>query len=132
MKKVVLSVKTTEKRGFYDITQQVKEVVEKSGIADGICVICVPHTTAGVNLNENCDENVVLDLKNAFAKNVPDVTFYHDEGNSDGHYHTALVGNSETVIVEDGKIQLGVWQAIYFAEFDGPRDRKVFVKIIEG
>ena len=132
MKKVVLSVPTAEKVGFYDITGKIADAVKDSGVKEGICVVYVPHTTASININENCDPNVVKDLQSAFNMNVPDVEFLHDEGNSSGHYHTALVGNSETIIIEDGKLQLGVWQAIFFAEFDGPRNRSVFVKIIEG
>lgn len=132
MKKVVLSVPTKEKCSFYDITEQVAQVVKESGVKDGICTVFVPHTTAGVNINENCDYNVVRDLSNAFLNNIPDVEFLHDEGNSSGHYHTALVGNSESIIIEDGTLQLGVWQAIFFTEFDGPRNRSVYVKIIEG
>ena len=131
MKKVVVPVDTKEKCSFYDITHKIEEVVRKSEVKEGVCVVYVPHTTASVNINENCDPNVVVDLTNAFKNNVPDVRFLHDEGNSEGHYHTALVGNSETIIIEDGKLQLGTWQAIFFCEFDGPRSRSVYVKILE-
>lgn len=132
MKKIVLSVPTKERCGFYDITASVKEAVASSGVRDGICVVYVPHTTAGVNINENCDPDVTRDLTAAFQACIPDVEFHHDEGNSDGHYCTALIGNSETIIIENGELQLGVWQAIFFAEFDGPRNRSVYLKIIEG
>ena len=132
MKKFVFSVETDEKCGFYDITDEVKKIARDSGVKEGICVVYVPHTTAGVNINENCDPNVTLDLKNAFTDNIPDIKYYHDEGNSSGHFNTALVGNSENIIIEDGELQLGTWQAIFFAEFDGPRSRQCYVKIING
>ncbi|MGI6175338.1 MAG: secondary thiamine-phosphate synthase enzyme YjbQ [Christensenellales bacterium] len=131
MKKTVLQIETKQRYGYYDITEQVKKVVKESGVQDGICVVFVPHTTAGVNINENCDANVTKDLTAAFQACVPDVDFKHDEGNSDGHFCTALVGSSETIIIEEGALQLGVWQAIFFVEFDGPRTRQAYIKIMQ-
>lgn len=117
---------------FYNITPQVKQAVKESGVTDGIAVIFCPHTTAGITINENCDkyvsEDVLLGVKIAFPDNK---CFKHDEGNSTGHIKSSLFGASETVIISEGKLVLGVWQDIYFAEFDPPRNRNFFVKIIK-
>lgn len=124
---------TTDKEAFYNITDMVKDAVIKSGVKNGICVVFCPHTTAAITINENADEwvgkDVILATKTAFPKLAG---FRHDEGNSDGHVKCSVYGASETLIIEQGQIILGKWQDIYFAEFDPPRSRNFYVKIIEG
>jgi secondary thiamine-phosphate synthase enzyme len=124
---------STEREGFYDITGQVKEALKKSGIKEGICIISCPHTTAAITINENVDPDVVKDLVFSFNTYFPDRKEYrHREGNSFAHLRSSLVGVSETVLVEKGSLVLGTWQGIYFAEFDGPRQRKFYVKVMAG
>ena len=116
-----------------DITDKVREIVSESGVLDGICTIFIPHTTAAVTINENADPDVQTDLLFALDKTYPDrPQFRHMEGNSAAHLRSSCVGASETVIIEDGSLLLGTWQGIYFAEFDGPRLRTFYVKIIKG
>jgi len=127
----VITIKTTKKTEFLDITELVQKLLpqEKSGI----CVIYVPHTTAGVVVNEGADPDVQRDILNIFEKLAPeDFHYYHIEGNSPGHVKSSLTGPSVVLIVEKGKIVLGTWQRIFFAEYDGPRTRKVYIKFIEG
>ena len=111
----------------------VNDAIIKSGVKDGICVVYCPHTTAAITINENADEwvakDVILAAKTAFPKLDG---FRHDEGNSDGHVKCSMFGASETLIIDNGKLVLGVWQDIYFAEFDPPRNRQFYVKIIKG
>lgn len=122
---------STDREGFYNVTRQVKEAVQKSGIADGICVVYNPHTTAGMTINENADPDVVKDLLFALDKTFPDrAEFRHFEGNSAAHLKASAMGSSVTVIVENGRLVLGRWQGIYFTEFDGPRTRKFYVKVM--
>lgn len=122
---------STDREGFYNVTRQVKEAVQKSGIADGICVVYNPHTTAGMTINENADPDVVKDLLFALDKTFPDrPEFRHFEGNSAAHLKASAMGSSVTVIVENGRLVLGRWQGIYFTEFDGPRTRKFYVKVM--
>ena len=114
-----------------DITREVQNCVDQANISEGIACIFVPHTTAAVTINENADPDVVTDVLNILEKSIPESSSYrHSEGNSDSHAKSSLVGASCMVIIENGKLQLGTWQSIYFAEFDGPRNRKCFVKII--
>jgi len=116
---------------FYDITGQVREAVAKSGVSDGIAVVFCPHTTAGITINENADPDVVYDLLLGFDKAYPDRReFRHGEGNSTAHLKASTVGASETVIINNGKLVLGTWQSLYFCEFDPPRNRKFFVKVV--
>jgi len=113
-----------------DITEQVSEVVKKSGVKSGICTVFVPHTTAGITINENADPDVVHDILSEINKIVPfDDNYRHIEGNSAAHIKASLFGFSQQVIVEDGRLVLGTWQGIYFCEFDGPRNRKVYIKV---
>lgn len=122
---------STDREGFYNVTRQVKEAVQKSGIANGICVVYNPHTTAGMTINENADPDVVKDLLFALDKTFPDrPEFRHFEGNSAAHLKASAMGSSVTVIVENGRLVLGRWQGIYFTEFDGPRTRKFYVKVM--
>ena len=124
-------VRTSKQIEFIDITRSVQEVVQKTGVEDGICIVFVPHTTAGITINENADPSVVQDIIMELNKIVPLKDQYHHlEGNSPAHIKTSIVGCSQTVFVESGKLALGTWQGIFFCEFDGPRSRKVYVKII--
>lgn len=127
-----ISIKTSSHTDFIDITPKVREVVKQSKVEEGICVIYVPHTTAGVFINENADPDVVYDVKNHLEKLVPWINNYkHLEGNAAAHIKSILTGNSISVIIDKGDLVLGTWQGIFFAEFDGPRSRNIFVKIIK-
>ena len=124
-------VKTSIQSEFIDITRPVEEAVKKTGVKDGICIIFIPHTTAAVTINENADPSVVQDILMELNKMVPFKDPYrHMEGNSPAHIKASLLGCSEMVIVESGKLVLGTWQGIFFCEFDGPRNREVHVKVI--
>lgn len=114
-----------------DITADVQDALRELGIADGFCTVFVPHTTAGVTINENADPSVVRDILATLSQIVPDDGRYtHSEGNSDAHIKASMMGFSMQVIVESGRLQLGTWQGIYFCEFDGPRNRQVWVKAL--
>jgi len=123
---------TTRSRSeLVDITSRVSAVVEKSGVTSGLCVICVPHTTAAVTVNESYDSDVAEDITKTLSKLVPAGAGYaHSEGNADAHIKAALVGSSAQLIVEDSKLHLGRWQGIFFCEFDGPRQRQVNVAVL--
>jgi secondary thiamine-phosphate synthase enzyme len=124
-------VKTSTQTEFMDITRSVQEAVKKTGMEDGICIIFIPHTTAAVTINENADPSVVQDILKELNKVVPFKDQYqHLEGNSPAHIKSSLVGSSQIVFVESGELVLGTWQGIFFCEFDGPRNRKVYVKVI--
>ena len=121
------------RENFYNITAQVQEAVAKSGVSSGIVVVYCPHTTAGITINENADPDVVKDVLIGLDKAFPDrPEFCHDEGNSSAHLKASATGSSATVVIENGKLLLGTWQGIYFCEFDPPRNRKFYVKILEG
>ncbi len=127
----VFPVRTSERHQFVDITEHVQRCVSEAGFEDGLACVFVPHTTAGITINENADPDVVHDLLGALAKVVPERAGYrHVEGNSDSHVKSSLIAPSLVVIVEKGRLQLGTWQAIYFAEFDGPRNRQCWVKLL--
>lgn len=126
-----LPVKTSTQTELMDITHSVQEMVKRAGVEDGTCIIFVPHTTAAITINENADPRVVQDILMELNKMVPFKDQYrHLEGNSPAHIKASLVGCSQTVFVESGKLVLGTWQGIFFCEFDGPRNRKVYVKMI--
>lgn len=126
-------VKTSSSDEMINITSLVRQDVQKSGITSGIAVVFVPHTTAGVTINENADPDVVYDLLDIFRRAFPERGSYrHMEGNSHAHARASVIGSSCTVIIENGQLRLGTWQGIYFCEFDGPRTRKVYVKLIQG
>ena len=130
---VRLTVPTKRRSQLEDVTERVQQVVASSGVAAGICYVVVPHTTAGVTINEAADPAVVHDMLNYFDELVPtDASFLHAEGNSDAHIKAALVGHSAVVPIEAGELVLGTWQGIYLAEFDGPRPRTVLVKVVAG
>lgn len=127
----VFSVRTTERHQFIDITGQVQRCVDEVGFEDGLVCVFVPHTTAGVTINENADPDVVRDLLDTLARLIPERSGYrHVEGNSDSHVKSSLIAPSLMVIVEGGRLKLGTWQAVYFAEFDGPRNRQCWVKMV--
>jgi secondary thiamine-phosphate synthase enzyme len=126
-----LQVRTARRTEMRDVTDEVETAVRESGCSDGVCHLYVPHTTAGVTINEGYDPAVAQDIAAAFDRLVPRVAnSAHAEGNSDSHIKTALVGSSETVCIVGGNIALGRWQRIFFAEFDGPRNRELRVKIV--
>ena len=121
----------TPKEDFNNITTQLREAITKSGIKDGIAVVFCPHTTAGITINENADPDVVHDMLLGLDKAFPDrAEFRHGEGNSSAHLKASAVGSSVTVIVTGGKPVLGTWQSVYFCEFDPPRNRKFYVKVM--
>ncbi len=128
-----LKVRSSRRIEMIDITSQVREVVRKSGVREGICVLYVPHTTAAVTINENADPSVRVDIENTLSKLVPYGAGYaHLEGNADAHIKSTMVGPSENLIIRNGDILLGTWQGIFFCEFDGPRNRRIYIKIVEG
>jgi secondary thiamine-phosphate synthase enzyme len=127
-----ISVKTWTRTEFVDITSDIQKAVSESGIKDGICYVSVPHTTAGVTINEGADPSVMRDIQTALNKLIPHRGDYkHTEGNSDAHIKTSLVGSSQTIPISGGKLLLGTWQAVFFCEFDGARNRSVTV-IVQG
>ena len=126
------TLNTNKRCGFTDITHFVMDAIKKSGVKQGICVVFVPHTTAGVTINENGDPDVLRDLDFALQRAVPNQGFDHYEGNSDAHTKALMTTNSLSLIIENGKPILGTWQSVYFAEYDGPRHRKFNIKILEG
>ncbi len=124
-------VKTSRRTQLVDVTRQVEKAVEEAGTKDGFCYVFVPHTTAGVMINEHADPDVASDLEGIFDRLVPHKGPYrHAEGNTDSHAKTVMTGSSPVVFVEGGKLALGTWQGIFLCEFDGPRERKVWVKVI--
>ena len=127
---VQVDVRTRARSELQDITTQVQQALTDSGVREGLCHLFVPHTTAGLTLNENWDRDVRGDLVRALAALVPDVPYHHGEGNSPAHLMSTLVGVSETLLVSKGRLVLGSWQGIYLVEFDGPRQRRVLVKIV--
>ncbi|HHL40694.1 MAG TPA: YjbQ family protein [Deltaproteobacteria bacterium] len=128
------SIATSSRCELVEITGRVAAVVEACGASDGIAVIYIPHTTAAVTINENADPSVARDIvmKTSKLAERRDRDYTHGEGNSDAHVKASMLGSSETVIIEEGRLRLGTWQGIFLAEFDGPRNRRVWVKVISG
>lgn len=125
-----ISIKSKYRTEFINITNEVQNVVNTSGVKDGVCYIFVPHTTAGVTINEAADPDVVDDIQQSLNKLVPHSGHYqHTEGNADSHIKASMVGSSQVVFIEGGRLKLGTWQGVFFCEFDGPKNRKVWVKI---
>lgn len=123
----------TERENLHNVTPQVWDALRESGVTEGVCVIYCPHTTAGITINENADPDVVRDLLLALDRSCPDrPEFRHCEGNSAAHMKASMVGSGVTVPITGGRLLLGTWQGIYFCEFDGPRSRSFYVKILEG
>jgi secondary thiamine-phosphate synthase enzyme len=126
-----LSVRSRKRADVVDITERVQEVVSKSGVDTGLCQVYVPHTTAGVFINENADPDVMDDFLTTLDRLVPwENDYQHAEGNAAAHIKSSLIGTSQTVPIQDGKLALGRWQGIYFAEFDGPRERQLQVTVL--
>jgi secondary thiamine-phosphate synthase enzyme len=126
----VLSVKTARRTHLVNITAEVTRAVHESRVAGGLCHLYVPHTTAGITINEGDDPDVAGDIENTLDRLVPrDARYQHYEGNADSHVKATLAGSSAVVPIENGRLALGRWQAIFFCEFDGPRTREVYVRI---
>lgn len=126
-----ITVRTNSRTEFIDITHEIQRLVKESQFTEGLCQIFVPHTTAAVTINENADPSVTKDIQMELNKVIPfDDNYHHFEGNSAAHIKSSLVGCSITVIIDGGRLQLGTWQGIYFCEFDGPRQRKVWLKLL--
>ncbi len=129
---ITLSVPTRQRIDLVDITSQVQQEVDKCGVVDGLLSIYVPHTTCGVTINESADPDVAEDIKMQLSKLVPHEGGYrHYEDNADSHIKTSIIGSSETVFIENGKLVMGTWQGIFLCDFDGPRTRKVYLKFIK-
>jgi secondary thiamine-phosphate synthase enzyme len=127
-----LRVKTNARTELVDITLGVQRLVAESGIRSGVCHVFVPHTTSGITVNENSDPNVGRDILKELNKVIPfEDNYGHNEGNSAAHVKSSIIGVSKALIVEEGRLALGSWQAVFFCEFDGPRDRRVMVKVIK-
>lgn len=128
---IKLSVATSKKNQLIDITAKVQQAVTDNPFSDGLCLVYVPHTTAAVTINENADPDVRTDILMSLSKYFPmDPSYRHSEGNSDAHLKSSLVGASETIIVHHGLLTLGQWQSVFFCEFDGPRNRHVYLQLI--
>ena len=125
------TVRTSAHTQMLDITAQIRKAIADSGVQEGLCVVFIPHTTAAVTVNENADPDVQTDFIKEINKIVPwEDGYFHSEGNSAAHLKASMMGFSETLIVDGGKPILGTWQGIYFLEYDGPRTRKVYVKVM--
>jgi len=126
-----ISVKSNQRNEFIDITEKINEVIKEAGILSGICYVYVPHTTAAVTINEGADPSVHRDIQNALTRLVPqEMNYSHREGNADAHIKSSIIGTSQLVIIDEGRLVLGTWQAVYFCEFDGPRHRRATLKLI--
>jgi len=126
-----LTVRTTQHAQFVEITDEIQRIVSESGVKDGMCTVFVPHTTAGITINENADPDVAADIIYALDQAVPwrDARYQHGEGNTAAHVKSSMMGHSVHVLVRGGQLQFGTWQGIFFCEFDGPRTRKVWVVV---
>jgi secondary thiamine-phosphate synthase enzyme len=126
-----IEIQTRAKEEFVDMTADADRIVAASGVARGMCIVAVPHTTAGVTVNENADPDVRADVLMTLKRVVPDnLPYSHSEGNSPAHVKSSLIGSSVSLIVENGRLQLGTWQGVFFCEFDGPRTRKVWFQVV--
>ena len=127
----IITASTTQRVDLIDITAQVQKVVTETMVENGIVTVYVPHTTCGITINEGADPDVVRDIKYQLGKLIPyQQGYHHMEGNADSHIKTCLVGGSENIIIEKGQLVLGTWQSIFLCDFDGPRTRKVYIKIL--
>jgi secondary thiamine-phosphate synthase enzyme len=124
-------VHSSKRNEMIDISSKVYNLIKENNLQNGVLYLHVMHTTAAITINENADDDVKIDLINALDALVPNIQFYHFEGNSDAHLKTSLIGNSVNILIENGNPILGTWQGIYFCEFDGPRRRKVVAKFIK-
>ena len=126
-----IQLETRSRVEFQDITSLVQKVIEESSVRSGICHLFVPHTTAAVLINENADPSLEIDFAQFLKKLAPrDFAYNHDDGNCDAHLKASLIGNSKTLMIDDGRLVLGRWQGVYFCEFDGPRRRGLNIKIV--
>jgi secondary thiamine-phosphate synthase enzyme len=126
-----INVRSRSRIEFIDITSMVQDVVQEAGVEKGLCYLYVPHTTAGITINEGADPSVQRDIQNALSRLIPhEMNYFHREGNADAHIKSTLVGTSVQVIIDEGKLLLGTWQAIFFCDFDGPRHRRIAIKFI--
>jgi secondary thiamine-phosphate synthase enzyme len=126
-----IDLKSRARTEFIDITADIKEMLKAANVGNGVCHVSVLHTTAGITVNEGADAAVQTDINRFLSKLIPqDPYFNHAEGNSDAHIKSTLVGTSHTLLIENGKLLLGTWQSVFFCEFDGPRPRRVAVKIV--
>lgn len=126
-----IRLQTRSRTELLEITQQVENIVQSSAIREGVCYVYVPHTTAGIIVNENADPSVRRDILNTLNKVIPlDGNYTHAEGNAAAHIKSSLVGLSASIPICDGKLALGTWQGIFFSEFDGPRSREVFIQVL--
>lgn len=129
---IKLNISTSKHTQMIEITDLIQKAVTESGVKDGICTVFIPHTTAAVTINENADPDVVRDFTMEINKIVPwEDGYRHMEGNAAAHLKASMIGFSEQVIIEDGRLVLGTWQGIWFCEYDGPRSRKIYLKIME-
>ena len=127
-----INISTTKRVDLVNITSQVQKIISESSIDDGIVTVFVPHTTCGITINEGADPDVARDIKYQLEKLIPyQLGYQHLEGNSDSHIKTCIVGSSENIIIANGQLALGTWQSIFLCDFDGPRNRKVYIKIID-
>lgn len=130
---MILTVKSKARDELIDITTEVQQMVRSTGMQEGLCILYVPHTTAAVTINESADPSVKADILMILKKVIPwEAGYRHLEGNSAAHIKSTLVGASELIAVEDGRLTLGTWQGVFFCEFDGPRTRRVHVRLLEG
>lgn len=126
-----INVKSRTRTEFIDITDKVQEVLKETGIVSGVCFLFVPHTTAGITINEGADPSVQRDIQTLLNKLVPfEGDYHHREGNSSAHIKASVIGISQQVLIEEGRLVLGTWQSVFFCEFDGPRHRRVALKFI--
>ena len=131
MQAIPIKVISRQREELIDISREVQEVINNAGIENGVATLFVTHTTAAVTINENADPSVKRDIIYKLNKEIPqNDNYHHGEGNSDAHLKSSLFGPSLQILIENGKLILGTWQAIYFCEFDGPRNRKLFIKLI--
>jgi secondary thiamine-phosphate synthase enzyme len=129
---MIFSVKTRERTELVDITSDINRLIRKSGVDQGLCMLYVPHTTAAVTINESADPSVKSDILMVLNEIIPwEANYRHMEGNSAAHIKTTLVGSSELIAIENNQLALGTWQGVFFCEFDGPRSRKLHVRIME-
>lgn len=127
-----IDIRTSERCELVDITSRIEKMIKESRILEGVCHIFVPHTTAALTINENADPSVKKDIINMLNKLIPKNEGYaHGEGNSDAHIKSSILGNEKAVFIENGHLKLGTWQGIFFCEFDGPRKREAWIKIID-
>jgi len=123
-------VSTRERCELVDITRPVQDIVKRAGISEGVCHLFVPHTTAAITINENADPSVCADILSALGRLIPrNAAYTHPEGNSDAHVKAAVIGSSRTAFIRGGRLALGQWQGLFFCEFDGPREREVWVEV---